>query len=328
MASTPISNSDSGVYTGTWTNWSRGSVRGATITLTRRDGGLLIAFLAFYVGLASSSFWRITCFAIHQMLSSDRVEDGLYHQRQAVLRNSATDITGLWHSLQVNWFWRHKADTTFKRMLPLVALCFVNIAIFGVAGVFSSQVSSAAGNEVLVSSPNCGYLNYMADNTTAYYNRWFAPYRTETTVLGASYARQCYQTNANSGSCRTFIRPNISTTLSTAACPFNDICMASGDMALVLDTGHIDSHFDLGLNAPPKDRLTVRKVTTCAPVTTVGYSRPFHPTNSTADDYIAYYYGAFVSDLRPGPPYTYRYPSHIENDSNKVFANAKDYTIW
>ena len=102
MASTPVSNGNSGVYIGAWINWSHGSVRSATITVTTRDGALLIAFLAFYVGLASTSFWRIACFAFHQMLSSDKLEDGLYHQRQAILRNSATDVVGLWSFMQTN----------------------------------------------------------------------------------------------------------------------------------------------------------------------------------------------------------------------------------
>jgi hypothetical protein len=37
------------VYLGTWINWSRGPVFGATLTLTRNDANLLIAFVAFFV---------------------------------------------------------------------------------------------------------------------------------------------------------------------------------------------------------------------------------------------------------------------------------------
>jgi hypothetical protein len=37
------------VYLGVWTNWSRGQVMGSTLTLDRRNGSLLIAFLAFFV---------------------------------------------------------------------------------------------------------------------------------------------------------------------------------------------------------------------------------------------------------------------------------------
>lgn len=314
MASTPALDSNSGVYIGAWTNWSHGSVRGATITLTRRDGALLIAFLAFYVGLAGSSFWRIACFALHQMLSSDRSEDGLYHQRQAILRNSASGVVGLWNFLQTNWFWRRNASSPFRRVLPLAAFSILHIAVFGIAGIFSSQVSTAAGNEVLVSSPNCGYLHSTAHTNSTDILRWFYPYFNKGVVQSASYAQQCYRQDAVAQSCNTFIQPNISTTSSRAACPFDGMCVGSGDIALELDTGHINSHFNLGLNAPPEDRWTVRKVTTCAPITTAGYSTPYHPTNSTADDYVEYYYGPYLPERKHG--YSYRYRSHLETSSS------------
>lgn len=37
---------------GFWTNWSDGKILGATMTLTRQNGGYLIAFLAIFVGMA------------------------------------------------------------------------------------------------------------------------------------------------------------------------------------------------------------------------------------------------------------------------------------
>ena len=326
MASTPVLDGNNGVYIGAWTNWSYGSVRGATITLTSRNGALLIAFLAFYVGLAGSSFWRIACFSIHQILSTDRSADGLYHQRQAILRNSATDVVGLWNFLQTNWFWRRNAVSPFRRMLPLVAFSILHIAVFGIAGILSSQVSTAAGNEVLVSGSNCGHLILTADTNITNTLKWLDPYFVQTTVLSASYAQQCYRNDAVGQSCKTFIQPNISTTSSTAACPFNGMCLGNGDIALVLDTGHINSHSDLGLNAPPEDRFTVRKVTTCAPITTVGYSTSHHPTNSTADDYVEYYYGPYFF-LQRSQPYSYRYQSHLERNTRNAYQNTLDYTI-
>jgi hypothetical protein len=33
-----------------------------------------------------------------------------------------------------------------------------------------------------------------------------------------------------------------------------------------MDIGPIDSHLDLGINAPPRDRITYRKITTCSPI--------------------------------------------------------------
>lgn len=37
---------------------------GATLTLDRRDGNLLIAFTAVFVGMATERFWRIACMSV------------------------------------------------------------------------------------------------------------------------------------------------------------------------------------------------------------------------------------------------------------------------
>lgn len=44
------------IHLGFWTNWSHGRVKGATITLTHRNGALLTAFLALFVAFAGTSF--------------------------------------------------------------------------------------------------------------------------------------------------------------------------------------------------------------------------------------------------------------------------------
>lgn len=37
---------------------------GATLTLDRRDGNLLIAFTAVFVGMVTERFWRIACMLV------------------------------------------------------------------------------------------------------------------------------------------------------------------------------------------------------------------------------------------------------------------------
>lgn len=61
----------------------------------RLDGGLLSSFIACFVTFSGTCFWRLACFVLHLRLSSYRPEDGLYHQRQAILRNAASGIGGL-----------------------------------------------------------------------------------------------------------------------------------------------------------------------------------------------------------------------------------------
>src|SRR5689334_19332660 len=95
------------IYRGVWTNWSHGKVLGSTLTLTQRDGNLLVAFLALFVAYAGTSFFHLTCFVLHYIFSSRNspkistkepckaTHHALYHQRQAILRNSSGPTDGL-----------------------------------------------------------------------------------------------------------------------------------------------------------------------------------------------------------------------------------------
>lgn len=43
------------VYVGFWTNWSQGSVLGATLTLAQANANLVIAFVAFPVTVSTAN---------------------------------------------------------------------------------------------------------------------------------------------------------------------------------------------------------------------------------------------------------------------------------
>ena len=134
--------SDSSIHLGFWTNWSHGSVKGATITLTKQDGTILTTALALFVTLVGTCFWRLFCFVIHLCFSAkNKPQDGLYHQRQAVLRNSATGVAGLWSFMQILWFWRSKTERLWAQVGPFLGAAAVVVAGFAAAGLFSSQVS-------------------------------------------------------------------------------------------------------------------------------------------------------------------------------------------
>lgn len=134
--------SDDAIYNGAWTNWSKGgAIKGATLTLTHRDGGLLTAFLALFVTFAGRSFWRLFCFIAHACLSAGATpQDGLYHQRQAILRNATTGFIGLQYFVQLGWGWRNKALKSWLRIIPLITVTALLVVSFYVAGIFSSQV--------------------------------------------------------------------------------------------------------------------------------------------------------------------------------------------
>ncbi len=80
------------VHTGTWVNWSRGRVFGATLTMTTANANSVIAFTAFFITLVATQFWRISCIAFHLSFSTPQDADALNHQRQVVLRNSLSAV--------------------------------------------------------------------------------------------------------------------------------------------------------------------------------------------------------------------------------------------
>lgn len=315
---------ENGVVLGFWTNWSQGSIKGATITLTKSSGAFLTAALAVFVTYVGARFWRISCFAVHHWRSSKDPRDALYHQRQALLRNSDSSSGVLAEIFWMIWSWRRKAGLlrVLKRLLPLFALAATLAAGFAVAGVFSSRISSSMGGEVMISSPNCGYLwwdsNFTFTDTDTLIN-----YATQLTVDAAAYAQRCYRGEAATTECPTYVQKSIEGSVTrNATCPFDPkICLLNNDN-LVIDTGHFDSHHDLGLNAAPQDRFLYRRVTACAPLRTEGYSEPVNQTMGSFDfPYMTYLYGP---NTHTGANYTYDYPMFRPSDISK---NAADYTI-
>lgn len=97
-----------GIYLGAWTNWSRGRILGATLTLTIPDGNLVVTFAAFFFTLVATGFWKIACICAHWYYSTAAPRDALYHQRQVILRNSYTPQSGLWRILQLAWGFRRE----------------------------------------------------------------------------------------------------------------------------------------------------------------------------------------------------------------------------
>lgn len=111
--------------------------------------------------LKEDSFWRLGCFALHRYFSTVEPQDGLYHQRQAILRNSDTAQDGAWRLLKTMSAWRSGRRTThpLRRLLPTIVTAFLISATFGVASIFSSNVTSETLNQVLLEGTRCGTYN-------------------------------------------------------------------------------------------------------------------------------------------------------------------------
>ncbi|KAI0454116.1 hypothetical protein F5B21DRAFT_525186 [Xylaria acuta] len=278
------------IHTGTWINWSRGQVLGATLTLERQDANLLIAFTAFFIAFVATRTWRILCFAFHRASSTSDPQDAIYHQSQAILRNSFNPEEGI--HLFLSLLWKNRClKKKYLRPLSMVIVAITCVATFTIAGGFSSRISTAVGTEVLISSANCGYLDL---DPGAYFIT--LPFLAKRVENAANYAQQCYSNN-NFGllDCGRFVTKRLTSNRQAdikATCPFSNNMCRDRSKNLRLDTGYIDSHDDLGLNTPTDQRIVWRNVFHCAPLVTTGFTTR---DNTSMQNATLYHYGNFSS---------------------------------
>ncbi|KAM7200403.1 hypothetical protein V8F20_005380 [Naviculisporaceae sp. PSN 640] len=257
------------VYTGIWVNWSRGPVMGSTLTLTRRDGNLLIAFTAFFIGFIASRAWRIISFALHRYYSTPEARDALHHQRQAVLRNSETPGWSFWTLGQIAWAWRRSPlqsqpgpehhhnhrRRVLAVVMPTLLASVLCMAAFAIASGFSSQMTTAdrgGVEEVLIDGTNCGMVTYTVTRDMAFSKVDLMVTREDSRRRNdaVNYAQQCYDatnkqsqpSDINSGGvfdCNLLARPNLvsqtgsgpqgASINTNAPCPFSKGLCQTGD---------------------------------------------------------------------------------------------------
>ena len=112
------------------------------------------------------------------------------------------------------------------------------------------------------------------------------------------------------------------TSYANASCPFpggSKICLKEAGN-IHIDTGIIDSHKHLGINARPTDRFGVQFNLKCAPLVTEGYKRRQKAGNNTSqDESTQYLYGgqiAHYGETNTSSHVTYAYPvrGQVETD--------------
>lgn len=269
---------------------------GATLTLPRTEGNYLLAFTSLFITIVSGCFWNILRRVLHRCYSTSAARDTLHHQQQAVFRNSSSAFESFQILFLLAWTWRHTV-TDRRRLLRLVpgslAAAFVVVA-FGIASGFSSQISSAIGTQVRVDGTNCSLVNYDVEDPN-FDPYALLPYISRLVSNYGNYAQQCYSPSSSGiFDCTSFVRERLPSDVDTQApCPFAKGLCRSDDANIRLDTGYINSHNDLGMNAPESERISFRALLNCAPLSTEGLSR-----NITGEmgNYTLYEYGNATAD--------------------------------
>jgi hypothetical protein len=75
-----------------------------------------------------------------------------------------------------------------------------------------------------------------------------------------------------------------------------------------MDTGFLNSQHDFGINAPPKDRILYRRMTTCAPIYDLDFSSLYN--DSVKGETLLIYAG----NNGPISNYTFKYVLHAQLD--------------
>lgn len=118
----------------------------------------------------------------------------------------------------------------------------------------------------MIRSSDCGSLSF-TEGTTGGPQALAATSSLDVndTLAATTYSRACYGNSQNSLQCNQYPQPQLHWTVNqNATCPFADgLCFYGDSSAYEMDTGHIDSHQALGINAPQSERVQYRKVTTC-----------------------------------------------------------------
>lgn len=317
------------VYLGIWTNWSRGSVMGRTLTMSREHGNYVIALTAFFIAFVATRFWRISCLAFHRGYSTCGPADAAHRQRQIILCNSSSPESGLALLVCHFWAWRRLGARRIFEFVALIIFTALCISAFVVAGSFSSRISTDMGDEVLLRASDCGFIRLAttAQNATPYNSQYFQKIN-----AAANYAEQCYSSDGTSSlvECKRFITPTLPTAVinNTASCPFDsDICRNSNSN-LLLDTGLLDSSQHYGLNTPGNQRFQERRVLHCAPLKTEGFEETKTKGNLTV---VEYNYGGSLTGSKNNTEvlnYTYQI-SDLESQypMNSLSMTGKDFIL-
>lgn len=174
------------------------------------------------------------------------------------------------------------------------------------------KISTVTANEVLITSPRCG-LYVEASDTEELFTEMQA-YTSKLVTASASYAQQCYSDTANAQRCSIWVKDQLPQAITrNASCPFpggNRLCTLNATN-IRIDTGLLDSHNDLGMNAPPRDRFKFRNVIECAPLRTDNYSRVVpgadDSTNSSA---LQILYGSQTDGPHKNDSVSFEWPLH------------------
>ncbi|CAI7663903.1 unnamed protein product [Penicillium discolor] len=275
-----MSTTAGNIFIGVWQNHNDERWPTWTLTLKQRDGGILSAALVIFVGFAATQSWNIVKLILHQVLLRFR-RDGLDQQLQAMLRNSSTHAGAAWFSIRIPLGWRRQRGLRhcLARSSPILIVSLVLIASWAAAQILLSRIWTSAGDEFLVNSEICRWVNitdiYSMPNLQTFSISYKQRIESASVYVDLCYEAASGQTTHNAF-CQRLPRAAINWTMSDAPCPFADpsLCISTNSTPVMLDTGYLSSSVHFGVHTRQKDSILYRRVANCSPVTTAYQDSP------------------------------------------------------
>ena len=244
-----------------WQNYSTNYFSGWTLTVTARNGALIVSALALLVQMAGESLWVIIAFLLHQRRVSNSPSTGLFRQLQVILRNPTSSFFTAVGIVKAGWVWRGHIRKPIRSTFALASVPLLIFISFTIAGIFVATVTIPAYeiNQILLQPTACGLQNWMPNQVSTFLNikaKWSEDMR-----RSRAYASECYNVPDKTIGCASLPIQQLPYTMVTnASCPFARGCRAT----VSFDTGLLDSHSHLGINAERKNRIGFQFTTTCA----------------------------------------------------------------
>lgn len=252
------------VYHGIWTDLSRGSTMGNTITTDTRTGNILVALMTVLCSLAAGHLWHLVTFAVHQYRANGRPSDALSRQQQVILRTFPTPSAVLTESAKLYFSWSPtKTHNAGRRLAPLALFAALFTGAGTVAGIFSSYIVDSSNLLIRVQSDLCGPFDFTLENASAGMGN---NYTQAVYDLAAPTVQDCYgDTVSASPRCRVYLKPRIAFNVSRGGCLWDpSLCLDMENPTVIMDSGLMDMNSVFGLNLARKDQVLFRKKTSCA----------------------------------------------------------------
>ncbi|KAF7547002.1 hypothetical protein G7Z17_g8036 [Cylindrodendrum hubeiense] len=295
---------------GDWTNWDDDGAPHGKFTMGKNRADLVAIFIGIFIVFVERGLWTLIKFFVflytrRRHLRRQHIQqqvadpqpavllDGISHQMQTVLQNisgSSVHIASAYVKIWIaNGFLEKKVA---GRTLPLISVALISFGFFVVAMplMVAFLLLDNQGDQVLIRSKMCGFwAANSADNEVTSFNAL-----KNETWAAVTYVDSCYEGNAESALCDRFLPqrqlPMLSET--NGQCPFDkEMCLSQDEYpAFVMKTDVLDSHIHFGINSPKDDRVTMQRITTCAPLAVNDFVK-IHNSTMPEEKITSVYFG-------------------------------------